>query len=391
VGAVQAFSLEGAAMSTCMQSPPALITSQATEVQASSVVNGQIVSERVPHPVLLQNSKSSRTDPTATNGYHLQSQQLVARATFSRPNIGILAIGAVLCMCSGMVNVISFLELGSFVSHVSGTTSKVGINLKAASIGDAGAEDVQRPVLLILSFISGSCFCGLLAGRNYTNDVLIGKSVYGTACIGNSVLIILAMLTAEYECAMYISALACGLQNGMCTMHFGSIVRTTHVTGLATDLGTNLGRLISILTHTRLLRACSATDWAEWGVVTKKLQVYLLLGFGFALGSFSGAWLVNWLQVRAFIVPAAISALIGCTYLSLKEPLKRRMARSLSVESLQVQHHSVEMHRSLQQTIAFLKEAELRGTGGAEVQSLSKMFQHIEATVLRRYPHEFQN
>ena len=41
-------------------------------------------------------------------------------------------------------------------------------------------------------------------------------------------------------------AAACGLQNAMCTSHFGGIVRTSHVTGTVTDLGSILGRISMI-------------------------------------------------------------------------------------------------------------------------------------------------
>merc|ERR1719357_1841543 len=100
---------------------------------------------------------------------------------------------------------------------------------------------------------------------------------------------------------MYFAALACGLQNGMCTMHLGSIVRTTHVTGLSTDLGTNLGRLIRIITRTFHHRHDDtiAADNAELRVVTGKLQVFLLLGSSFIVGSFSGSWLQHWFKVHA--------------------------------------------------------------------------------------------
>jgi uncharacterized membrane protein YoaK (UPF0700 family) len=42
----------------------------------------------------------------------------------------------------------------------------------------------------------------------------------------------------------YLVCLGCGLQNGMCTTFSGAVIRTTHVSGILTDIGLIIGQAI---------------------------------------------------------------------------------------------------------------------------------------------------
>jgi Protein of unknown function (DUF1275) len=46
-----------------------------------------------------------------------------------------------------------------------------------------------------------------------------------------------------YFC-LYMLAMACGMQNGMTTRYSGAVVRTTHLTGMFTDMGLLIGHLL---------------------------------------------------------------------------------------------------------------------------------------------------
>ncbi len=54
---------------------------------------------------------------------------------------------------------------------------------------------------------------------------------------------------SSYVGAQYAAACACGLQNGMATRFSGAVVRTTHMSGIVTDIGLLLG------------------NWMRWGDV----------------------------------------------------------------------------------------------------------------------------
>ena len=88
-----------------------------------------------------------------------------------------------------------------------------------------------------------------------------------------------------------------GLQNGMVSAYSGAVIRTTHVTGIFTDLGIYLGHLLRGLPVDRL-----------------RLRVCVLVATGFMLGSVVGAGLFRAMQERSLLVPAALTGVCGLGY-----------------------------------------------------------------------------
>ena len=86
---------------------------------------------------------------------------------------------------------------------------------------------------------------------------------------------------------------AMGMQNAMVSMVSGSVVRTTHLTGIFTDLGID----ISILIHT-------AKQSRE--EVGKRIFLRLMIILFFLGGGVAGALLYHKIQYTAFIIPSAI-------------------------------------------------------------------------------------
>merc|ERR1719272_133898 len=122
-----------------------------------------------------------------------------------------------------------------------GTASRLGMQL------DGNAEgDWYRSLLALLAFVLGSTICGMLIGKD---TVRIGMAKYGLVLIGNCLLLCLTVVLSDSDVAAYLAIAACGLQNGMATSYSGAVIRTTHVTGIATDVGLLLGRMLR-----RLLR-----------------------------------------------------------------------------------------------------------------------------------------
>ena len=66
---------------------------------------------------------------------------------------------------------------------------------------------------------------------------------YGVAlCIESGVLFLaLWVLLQGYTSGQYFASAACGLQNAMITTYCGAIIRTTHMSGIITDLGIMIG------------------------------------------------------------------------------------------------------------------------------------------------------
>eukprot|EP00440_Ansanella_granifera_P031167 gb/GFBE01033843.1/.p1 GENE.gb/GFBE01033843.1/~~gb/GFBE01033843.1/.p1 ORF type:complete len:407 (+),score=64.93 gb/GFBE01033843.1/:1-1221(+) len=273
------------------------------------------------------------------------------RKSFSSPSNLVLMAGTVLAVCAGVVDAVTFLQLGAFVSHVTGSVAKIGVRAEGIHLGRDTPEEFREASLIVVSFIFGALLCGLLVAKN---EVHFGKSLYGVALLGNSMLLVAAAFLDHNEAALYLSATACGLQNGMCTMHFGAVVRTTHVTGLATDLGTALGRLLAIFIRRGCRRSrLNDIDEAEVEVDLRRMRVFVSLGLGFSLGVLAGAYLQRFLGVQALLVPACITGVSGLGYSVLGKQMKKRL-KAIEVGRLEADVEEVEI--ILQRTQDYLHE-----------------------------------
>jgi uncharacterized membrane protein YoaK (UPF0700 family) len=270
---------------------------------------------------------------------------------FVRPRGYMLAVGVVLAVCAGAVNTTAFKTLGDpggFVSHVTGSTTKVGIELENYLADRKPAEQWMRQVGLIFSFVFGAFLCGLLVDKN---ELHFGKSFYGVALVGNSALLCTTAFLGHEATdggvrqywALVCAAVACGLQNAMCTSHFGAVVRTTHVTGTATDIGSTAGRILAILLRRRCKKSrLTEIDVAEIDADKTKLLILLLMFFGFFLGAFFGAYLSNWHDTYAFFVPAAITGTTGLVYALFRDMLKKAFKEYLNKDEIMEEVRDVE-------------------------------------------------
>eukprot|EP00929_Paragymnodinium_shiwhaense_P067117 TRINITY_DN33784_c0_g1_i1.p1 TRINITY_DN33784_c0_g1~~TRINITY_DN33784_c0_g1_i1.p1 ORF type:complete len:453 (-),score=78.81 TRINITY_DN33784_c0_g1_i1:236-1594(-) len=261
-----------------------------------------------------------------------QAEEITAKWSAQAPRRIVLICGTVLAGCAGYVNATSFVACGFLVSHVTGTTAKLGMALEGYYTDDDPDFKIYQSVLLLLSFLTGASICGTLVSRN---EVHLGKSAYGVALSLNSLLLLGAIGVFHSEVpegwpayaqsshiAAYLQSTACGLQNGMCTAHYGAVVRTTHLTGLATDSGLTIGRLMNILLRNRCNpRNFCVLDWAELVVDLKKMVVFAALFTGYVVGCCIGASMAGWLGIDALIIPACITGLGGMTYALLKARL----------------------------------------------------------------------
>jgi len=235
---------------------------------------------------------------------------------------------------------------------------------------------------LVVSFIAGAGICGLMAGRYSLKEVHFRNKLYGLALIGNALLLAMTIGLADFQVAKYIAAIACGLQNGMCTMHLGAICRTTHVTGLSTDLGTTLGRLLGVLLRSLWLKQLDAFDRAEAEVVGKRLKVYLLLGGGFISGGFLGACFAEWMAIYGLAVPMAISFVLGVAYFACHKIMQKQLLnreRSLNPERVE------EVERALERTVMLLHELSDQTPENRELDSMVQVLRHLETTISQRY------
>lgn len=95
---------------------------------------------------------------------------------------------------------------------------------------------------IIGSFVAGTVLSGFLI---QDSTLQLGRR-YGVALLLESLLLCAAvpLLYRDNSFGIYSASCACGLQNAMVSTYSGAVVRTTHLSGMFTDLGIFLGHAI---------------------------------------------------------------------------------------------------------------------------------------------------
>ncbi len=193
--------------------------------------------------------------------------------------------GALLGFVAGWVNAVGLLDFRhQAVSYVTGSVAEVGVALASADIGMA-----LHLALIVLAFIVGATGSGLVV-----RDASIGRGRNYAAALGlESVLVVAAipLLTREIAAGQYLLSAACGLQNALASTFSGAVVRTTHLTGIATDLGVLLGHRL------RGLR-----------VDARHVRLFGAILAGFTTGAVAGALAFAQLGPLALVVPGLLTA-----------------------------------------------------------------------------------
>jgi len=201
-------------------------------------------------------------------------------------------IGAIALSCvAGMVNVVGFLGFEhQAVSHMTGSTSQLGM---AIAQGDWRA--VGHLWGLLVAFSLGAMLSGLLI---QDSALQLGRR-YGVALAIESALLLVAIPLFEQQqiWGALAAAMACGLQNAMATTFSGAVVRTTHLSGMFTDLGIGLGHLLRGLP-----------------LPIRRLTLSGLIVSGFLAGGVIGAGLFLRFGYNALLAPALLTGGTGLGY-----------------------------------------------------------------------------
>lgn len=191
-----------------------------------------------------------------------------------------------LALNAGYINAIGLLSfLNLAVSHVTGSVSNLGI-----AVAEANLSQIQTLVLVIMFFVAGNVIAGFLVVHE---ELQVGRR-YVSAFLVEAALIVVAILLFDLErqLANYLLAAAMGLQNGLATRYSGATVRTSHMTGVVTDLGILLGRR---------LRGTSIDRW-RIQVLSALLAGFLAGGVGAGIAYRFWGHQALWLSVFGLVV-----------------------------------------------------------------------------------------
>jgi uncharacterized membrane protein YoaK (UPF0700 family) len=201
-----------------------------------------------------------------------------------------IGAGALACI-AGMVNAVGFLGFEhQAVTHLTGTTTLLGA---AVASGDLRAA-------LHLAGTAAAFVAGAMLGGMVIQDATLrlGRR-YGVALAIESALLFVsvALFNRRQIAGFMIAAMACGLQNAMATTYSGALVRTTHLSGMFTDLGIGLGHALRGLPLQR-----------------RRLLLCALIISAFFVGGIAGALLFARLGFDALLVPATLTGIVGVGY-----------------------------------------------------------------------------
>eukprot|EP01113_Clastostelium_recurvatum_P028710 TRINITY_DN3468_c0_g2_i2.p1 TRINITY_DN3468_c0_g2~~TRINITY_DN3468_c0_g2_i2.p1 ORF type:complete len:337 (+),score=70.94 TRINITY_DN3468_c0_g2_i2:370-1380(+) len=281
--------------------------------------------------------------------------------------------GALMAVHSGFINACFLVEgLSMAVSYMTGTVARIGIA--------AVTNEYDRALwsfCLVSSFITGSLVTGFLVGT----EKFKMRPAYGIVLMIESTLLILASVVLEntekerftdikaWKYLYMLPALACGMQNAMCTTFSGAVIRTTHMTvrahferkrvsfhdllsciynfsflfdhkGISTDIGIIIGQYLR-----RHFGFSHKKDVEVW-----KLFVFIPLWIGFLVGGALGTVLIKsfGLEFYALLIPATTLGITGISivvyYFAFTQP-KIKKERHLQLQELNIQNEHIEQHR----------------------------------------------
>ncbi len=201
-------------------------------------------------------------------------------------------IGAgALAFVAGMVNVVGYLGFEhQAITHLTGTTTLLG-----AALVQGDLRAVVNVLGVIVAFVGGAIASGLII---QDSTLQLGRR-YGLALAIESMLLTAAVPLFERQqiAGALCAAAACGLQNAMASTYSGSLVRTSHLTGLFTDVGIALGHALRGMPIAR-----------------RRFALCVLVICSFLAGGVAGAWLYSWFGYRTLYFPAALTGSVGLAY-----------------------------------------------------------------------------
>ncbi len=203
----------------------------------------------------------------------------------------ILIGGGVLAFSAGGVNAIALMGFAKLsVSHVTGN-----VTLFSSAIAHGDWWRLLLITTTLLAFLLGAIISGFIVGQA---SLKLGKR-YGLALFVEAILLALSTLLflSDNVLGQLTSAMACGLQNAMVATYSGAVIRTTHLTGLTSDMGASIG------------------NWLAGRKICKATVLFqAIIWYCFAGGAILGAFLYAVIGYQALFIPTSIIFLSALCY-----------------------------------------------------------------------------
>ncbi len=198
---------------------------------------------------------------------------------------------AVLSFASGMINAIALSGFAhKAATHMTGIVSAFSIALSRGQI-----SIVSETFIILLSFFAGAFISGVIIRDGHLK---MGRR-YGFALAVESGLLFLATygFVNNSIWGEYFACAAAGLQNALASTYSGTIVRTTHLTGILTDLGALTGNKIQGVP-----------------VDSRRFKLLFIIFASFVAGGYLGCFSYQRWDAWAMLLPALIIGVAAIGY-----------------------------------------------------------------------------
>lgn len=209
-------------------------------------------------------------------------------------------LGIVLAFVAGAVNAGGFLAVQQYTSHMTGIVSSMADRI---ALGTYGAALTAFGALL--SFTAGAACCAIMINYARRRNM---HSTYALPLLAEAILLLsfgllgvrLGALDGHFvPITVLLLCFMMGLQNAVITKLSNAEIRTTHITGIITDIGIELGKFIYWNRTDRSGQLPVAADLA-------RLKLLAMLGCSFFAGGVTGAFSFQYFGYLA-TVPLAIA------------------------------------------------------------------------------------
>ncbi len=228
---------------------------------------------------------------------------LFGSESISAYNRGNVSIWMILAFQAGLLNVGGLLACHSFVSHVTGYATLFAVE------ADLGSFRQAVGLLLVpIFFLAGAMLSGFLVDL----QLKLHRQPRYYIVFGALFLLLLLVVTGGFNgvfgkfgepllmprdyALLALLCLICGAQNGLITLVSKNVVRTTHLTGVTTDLGIGIVRSLNKGRLFGKVDDEGRANLMRFGIIVS-----------FTLGSMSGVRLFSVYEFRGFLFPMAIS------------------------------------------------------------------------------------
>ena len=202
-----------------------------------------------------------------------------------------LVLAGLLSSMAGALNAVGFLIAGSFTANMTGNISAFADHLAG------GAILISLSFIgLVAAFIGGASMAALAIQIGERRHI---RSIYALAIAAEAVILLLLGMALALSSAntheiflVVVLSFVMGLQNAVTTMISRARVRTTHVSGMATDIGIELAALFG-------------NNGSQKDTV-RKVRLHSLTLACFAIGGVFGALLFHLVGSWLFVIVAIV-------------------------------------------------------------------------------------